>query len=269
MNSTIFRGVPTNSQLALTLLRLGEARHAPLPPPPRINKEPSMKPVELSDGVLDTTGDDYPLGATDAELTMAAGYDKATVDHAGGEDAEVTEHNSKKSSKVLNLIRGGTKAAVRAGVAFDRARAKAGHGGAKNRVGIIPSQNKTQFNGPVEFDARYEGQKGYLRLDAFANPPMLVFNKVSAMARQDSIEDHIDFQTFWSLPINDITELRKHSGYGMKAKLLAGWALNEELNDSLGLSDRHGNEWAMTAIPHRDELFNRLIAVGEQKWETR
>ncbi len=34
VNRTILRGVPTNAQLTLTLLRIAEQAHAPLPPPP-------------------------------------------------------------------------------------------------------------------------------------------------------------------------------------------------------------------------------------------
>jgi hypothetical protein len=32
--STLLKGVPTNAQLAITLLRIGESNGAPLPPPP-------------------------------------------------------------------------------------------------------------------------------------------------------------------------------------------------------------------------------------------
>lgn len=269
MNSTILNGVPTNSQLALTLLRLGEATKAPLPPPPRLNRDPSKKPVALSRAVLAATGGDQPLGASDAELQKAVRYDEDMVEEAGGQDVEATQHNSKKHSEALNFIKRIAKTAVRTGVGIDHARAKAGHGGAKNRVGVIPSKHKTPVTGPVEFDARYQGQKGYLCLNTHAISPFLAFNKEPTTEHPEGVTHCKDPPPIWSLPIEEITELRKHSGYGFKSKLLTGWALNQELNDSLGISDRHGSSWAMTAIPCRDELFNRLIAIGKQKWETR
>jgi len=268
LNSTIFYGVPTNNQLALTLLRLGEARQTPLPPPPHINKPPSKTPIALTDEELDTVGDDQPLGASDLELEEAAEYDHEMVKESGGQDAEVTQHNSKKHTKVLDFIKKGAKAAVKTGATVEKARAKTGNEGAKNRVGVIPSSKRPPVVGPVEFDARYEGQKGYLYLNTSAPIPLLAFNKVSATQNHGGVADQKDLQTVWSMPIGNITAMRKHSGFGFKSKLMAGWALDEEVNDSLGLSDKSGNEWPVTAIPRRDELFNRLIAIGDQKWET-
>jgi hypothetical protein len=34
LRNTLLKGVPTNAQLTVTLLRIGEANKAPLPPPP-------------------------------------------------------------------------------------------------------------------------------------------------------------------------------------------------------------------------------------------
>jgi len=52
-----------------------------------------------------------------------------------------------------------------------------------------------------------------------------------------------------------------------KAKLVVGWALSREIADSLEILDKQGNRWVLTAMVLRDELFNRLIAMGGQKWE--
>jgi len=55
------------------------------------------------------------------------------------------------------------------------------------------------------------------------------------------------------------------SGYGRKAKLVVGWALDSEVADGLEIFDRRGNSWNVTAMALRDELFNRLIAMGSKK----
>lgn len=63
-----------------------------------------------------------------------------------------------------------------------------------------------------------------------------------------------DFLFFWS-------------GLGWKAKLVVGWALDREVADGLEIVDKLGNHYVVTAMVLRDELFNRLIAMGGQKWE--
>jgi hypothetical protein len=48
---------------------------------------------------------------------------------------------------------------------------------------------------------------------------------------------------------------------------VAGWGVGRRLNDSLGITERGGETYAVTALPRRDELFNRLVAAGTQRWE--
>lgn len=42
---------------------------------------------------------------------------------------------------------------------------------------------------------------------------------------------------------------------------------DKELLASLEVEDRDGKVWRLTAMPERDELFNRLVAIGEHRWE--
>lgn len=56
-------------------------------------------------------------------------------------------------------------------------------------------------------------------------------------------------------------------GLGWKSKLVVGWALDREVADGLEIVDKLGNHYLVTAMVLRDELFNRLIAMGGQKWE--
>jgi hypothetical protein len=285
INNTILAGVPTNAQLTLTHLRLAESHHSPLPPPPRSQNTPPQTPIDLSDPLaLSASCGDQPLGIPDAELEETVARDNDVIQNAGGEDNEVTSSSSsrhggkKSSSKILGFVRGVVKSGVRAAEGVDRMRAKAGNEGAKNRVGVIPSNRHKPVAGPVEFDAWFKGEKGFLCLTTTTTPtPILAFNKISATMKNQQLAegiDHavrengeVDLQTVWSIPVAEIAEMRKHSGYGFKSKLVAGWGVGKQLNDSLGIVDWGGNSFAVTAIPHRDELFNRLVAVGEQNWE--
>ena len=42
---------------------------------------------------------------------------------------------------------------------------------------------------------------------------------------------------------------------------------DREVKDGLVLTTAGGEEYKVTALPMRDELFNRLVAVKGQKWE--
>ena len=61
--------------------------------------------------------------------------------------------------------------------------------------------------------------------------------------------------------------LKKVGGLGWKSKLVVGWALDREIADGLEIVDKSDNHYIVTAMVLRDELFNRLISMGGQKWE--
>jgi len=50
------------------------------------------------------------------------------------------------------------------------------------------------------------------------------------------------------------------------AEMAADWSEDTELLGSVEI-DGEGQTWRFTAIPERDALFNRLVAVGGQRWE--
>ncbi len=56
-------------------------------------------------------------------------------------------------------------------------------------------------------------------------------------------------------------------GLGWKAKMVVGWATDREIADGLLIVDKNGDHKQLTAIALREELFNRLIAMGKQMWE--
>lgn len=62
-------------------------------------------------------------------------------------------------------------------------------------------------------------------------------------------------------------EIKKVGGLGWKGKMIVGWATDREVADGILIVDKQGNSKQLTAIALREELFNRLVAMGNQMWE--
>ena len=56
IRNTLLKGVPTNAQLTITLLRIGEANKAPLPPPPYSGPPPPNAAHETAGQNLEHLG---------------------------------------------------------------------------------------------------------------------------------------------------------------------------------------------------------------------
>ncbi|KAH9871818.1 hypothetical protein J1614_006075, partial [Plenodomus biglobosus] len=268
LRNTLLKGVPTNAQLAITLLRVGEANKAPLPPPPHVANAPPEKPIEISEHELRATGADWPLNATQEELDEAMAHDPNVAHETGGEDidqAKDTKHG-KKGSKILNFFRGTVKGGVETTLTADKVKAKTGSTHAKNRLGAVPPKGVDLTSGPVEFICRHDGKKGHAYITTKATIPCIAFSTDKTIEKIGSV-DREDLHPLWSIPIGDISELRKVGGFGWKAKLVVGWAMGREVADGLVITTRAGDNVRLTAMPLRDELFNRLVAMGGQKWE--
>jgi hypothetical protein len=61
IRNTLLKGVPTNAQLTITLLRIGEANKAPLPPPPYSGPPPPAVAHETAGQDLEHLGKLFPL----------------------------------------------------------------------------------------------------------------------------------------------------------------------------------------------------------------
>lgn len=271
LRNTVLKGVPTNAQLTITLLRIGEANKAPLPPPPRITEPPPDKPAKLTDEHLRSTGAEPPLNATDAEIEAAMQHDPATAHETDGPDIDASKNakHGKKTSKILGFFRGTTKGGVKAAIGTDIIRAKTGSGHAKDRLGVVPSLkggDADRISGPVDFSARHQGKKGHLYITTKATIPALAFSTDSTIEKIGSAQRE-DLHPRWTIAIADIMEIKKFGGYGWKAKLVVGWAMGREVADGLEITTSDGEVLRITAVPLRDELFNRLVAIGGQKWE--
>lgn len=278
MSSTLLKGVPTNAQLTLTLLRIGEAHNAPIPPPPRIDEPPPQKAAKLTEGDLGATGGgNGPLDATDAEIHAAIRNDpSAEMTTTGDPDIDAAREQpktgpvkGKRIPKIIDFFRGVSKGAVRTAVGGDHLRAKVtGAHAAKDRLGAIPADGEAPVSGPVEFKARYEGKKGHVYITKKATIPSIGFCVRESRELVGGLgEEKEQVDPEWSVAIADIVEMKKVGGYGWKAKLVVGWSLGKEINDGLEIVTRDGKRYKITAMPLRDELFNRLVAMGGQKWE--
>lgn len=282
LNNTLFNGVPTNVQLALTLLRLGEENMAPLPPPVHVHHAPPDGAIDIDKTAISATGGDMPLGVSQEELEAVAEHNPEMAGHAGGEDTEAKQAGAqgKKREKVFELVKDGVRGAAKAVAGADRLRAKAGIGTAKLRAGVMPTarEKRNERIGPVEFSARYEGLRGFVHVDAGAEEPFVAFERIPmeeaadeeprSRGRGRDRDWGRSRGRVWAVRIDDITQLRKHSGYGMKTKLATGWATDGPIYDGLRIVDAQGNNWVVTALPYRDALFNRLCAISRTaKWE--
>ncbi|KAI4864455.1 hypothetical protein F4820DRAFT_458850 [Hypoxylon rubiginosum] len=268
LRNTVLKGVPTNAQLTITLLRIGEANKAPLPPPPSISEPPPEKPTDVTDAELRATGAEPPLNATDEELHEAMQYDPNTAHETGGPDIDAAKESNhgKRGSKIAGFFKGATKGAVKTAIGTDHARAKAGSHHAKNRLGAVPRPDISNVTGPIDFKARYKGQKGHIYITTKSTIPAVAFSTDQTIEKIGS-QEREDLHPLWTIAINDIAELKKVGGYGWKAKIVVGWSLGREVADGLEITDRTGNTTRVMALPMRDELFNRLVAIGGQKWE--
>jgi hypothetical protein len=268
IRNTILKGVPTNMQLTITLLRIGEANKAPLPPAPRTGEAPPTETAEVTDEHLRATGSDWPLNATKEELDEAMKHDPTTAHETAGSDIDAakTHKHGKKGSRILGFFKGTTKATVQTAIGADTLKAKAGSTPAKNRLGVIPKPGEDLTSGPIEFKARYHGHKGHVYITTKATIPCVAFSTDSKIETIGTHERE-DLNPVWSVPVADIRELKKIGGYGWKAKLVVGWAMGREVQDGIEIVDRRGQRWVVTAMGLRDELFNRLCAMGGQKWE--
>ncbi|KAI0418262.1 hypothetical protein F5X98DRAFT_386477 [Xylaria grammica] len=268
MRNTVLKGVPTNAQLTLTLLRIGEANKAPLPPAPVVRAPPPDKPAEVTDAELRATGAEPPLNATEEELEAAMEHDPQTAHGTGGADIDAAKNGAHKGkgAKMLGVVKGAVKGTVKSAIASDAVRAKAGSRPAKNRLGVVPPADAQLLTGPVDFKARYSGRKGRVYITTKSTIPAVGFS-TDVGGEMAGDEEKGELHPRWSMAIGDIKEVKKIGGYGWKAKLVVGWSLGREVRDGLEITDRLGYVRRVTALPLRDELFNRLVAIGGQKWE--
>lgn len=319
LKNTIFLGIPTDAQQTITILRLGEAARGPIPPPPPnhfvdtpqgTRRHSGFNGVEQPTCLHDPAnlyasfGDD-PLGTSRTELQDMARTSHERLRQNSANDRVLADKHThgRFLGRLFRGLKVGAKGVAKTAVAADAARAKVlGHQSARLRLGCADedidkhdedtSGDGRALLGPVEFRARFEGEKGFVYLTTDpGGMASLCFTKKRVRTEYEGADEVVSdsdsdegsslgsgpgtnwtktvgtLHPAWSLPVEEIAELNKFSGYGEKAKILAGWALGTAVKDGIQIVDRDGNIKLITAMSKRNELFNRLCAMGQQRWE--
>ncbi|KAK0638455.1 hypothetical protein B0T16DRAFT_381496 [Cercophora newfieldiana] len=242
--NTILYNVPTNAQLTLALLRLAEASHAPLPPAPSKREPPEFQvPPKAETGLGDT------LGIDQGEVNRAMEPDP---DKKAEAENQPRAHPTTKHRRVLNFVKGLSKGVVNSGLAADRAISHMGSEKAKFRAGVLRS-GPTPRSGPDKFAARFEGKKGWVTVNTSTSTPTVSWSGDNGGPT-------------WTMDISEISEIQKIGGLGWKTKIAVSWATEDEITDGILIKGTMGHEVHLTAMPSRDQLFNRLVAIGGQIW---
>jgi len=235
---------------------------SPLPPPPNsLDKAPS-RPVSLHH-------EELTLGATREEIEQAASPEA----HIAPQEPKPADEPHKKTwaSKILAFFRGTTATGVESKRGIDRTRAAIGSRHAKNRVGVLRPKGKMSTPvGPVEFHARYKGKHGAAAIDSSKDTPILYFTTDIPRDGDLRVESRKEGSVFFTIPVTDILEMKKMGGLGWKGKLVVGWAMgSKEVVDGLLIKGKEPHQsYLLTAMGTRNQLFNRLIAIDGQVWES-
>ena len=263
LRNSLLKGVPTNAQLTITLLRIGEANKAPLPPPPRSDDPPPSKPASINgDDMVSTLDTDHDELHDAIHKTDAQKQAEQEQEEQAAQDSKKKHHHGKH---ILGFLKGTTHGGVETKLGVDKARAHVlGSTSAKETLGIIPKTLDRETSGPVDFKARYKGDKGWVYISTNTDVPTVSFSKGST----DHSGEEPEKGAKWSLPVREITELKKIGGLGWKGKIVVSWATGKPVADGLEIVVKNGATYKVTAIRLREELFNRLVSMGGQKWES-
>jgi len=245
IRNTLLKGVPTNAQLTVTLLRIGEVNKAPLPPPPYSGPPPPNAAHETAGQNLE-----HLEGVPNEEIADAVHPDAAVTT-----GTDVAPKKKQHGRRILAAIKGVAKGGVETALGTDRLKAAAGGEHAKNRLGVLKSGGIDRA-GPVDFPCRFKGKKGHAYITSTATTPALSWTT-----------EKEDVDPVFSIAISDIQEIKKVGGLGWKTRLVVGWATSRDIADGILIIDKQGSKKQLTAMELREELFNRLITMGNQMWE--
>ncbi|KAJ6138913.1 hypothetical protein N7471_005399 [Penicillium samsonianum] len=263
LQKTLLAGVPTNAQLTLTLLRIGEINSSPLPPAPSFDDNEPVWPIRrkksqaASSTDVTRQGSSVDLQSTDSTTSLP----------------ETKVPKKRFVFKLFKFFRRTIATAIKGHIAFDRAIAIAGSAHTKNLIGMLQNGHfaATPF-GPLKFDAKFERKRGAAVIDSSKEPPILYFTTYQSAGLDDlRIESRKKGSVLFQIPVTEIKELKKTEGLGWKGKLIVELtAGSKEAADGLVVSgDELGQSYHLTGMRSRNQLFNRLVALDAQFWESR
>ncbi|EIW70937.1 hypothetical protein TREMEDRAFT_73606 [Tremella mesenterica DSM 1558] len=256
IRNSILSGVPTDAQLTLHLLRVGEALGTPLPRPPPPPLKGSPKEAIKDTAPTDITADD------EAEVEAA--------EEEGGAKEVAVKAKTKTKSHFLSLFRGaGRKAAgFRGDVAVNGKRKTIGSTIDKLFFSGFAKDNEHMHS----FPAKLDGTSGHIIIENkndILQVPQISFVPLSGKGPS----------FVWS--IDDIVEIKK--AHVTMSRMALGWASGAEV-EGLGLTIRfksapdqlaehagmdqvEGETKHFTRVGRREQLFVRLVSMGRQRWE--
>ncbi|KAI0937422.1 hypothetical protein AcV5_005335 [Taiwanofungus camphoratus] len=281
LRRSILKGVPTNAQLTITLLRMAEASKTPLPPPPSTNK-PLKTPHKHPKGSAAAVKEhDFEFDTSNYEVEGVGHHEEKT---SAGHGIDEKSPKPKSGGKFARFIKGTSRLAVGGALNLDHVKAMVGSETAKRRLGAAPDPDTTiqgsragVGDGPTAYEARFHGKRGHVLLVTGAAQPFVSFVWDKNLSRNLASAVVASAGTgaggaeappaVFTIALADIRGLRKVGGYGWKGKLIIGWALQRGVLDGIEIEDANGETKILTAIKGRDEFFDRLIAMGGHSWE--
>jgi hypothetical protein len=243
---TLLKGIPTNAQLTLTLLRIGEINSSPLPPPPDTEDKDSSSLIRRkARAVIASNAAPTKLEATDSKRWFF---------------------------KILRIVRRTIATAIKSHGAFDRAMRIANSAHTRTLLELLAKKDWFAApTGPLKFEAKFQRKRGTAVIDSTQEPPVMYFTTTQSASIDDlKLESQKKGSVLFQIPVSDITELKKTEGLGWKGKLIVELtAGSKEAADGLVISGNESEQaYHLTGMKARDQLFNRLIAIDAQFWES-
>ncbi|KAF9886740.1 hypothetical protein FE257_011117 [Aspergillus nanangensis] len=264
LQQTILKGVPNNAQLTLTLLRIGELNSSPLPPPPTSATDEPSWPIKRKKSKAAVAA----LADTAANSTSPS----SSTPETPSSDGAAPKKARRRWVRILKFVRRSIATAIKGHMAIDRAMAMVGSEQTKNLLGLLSQRGwiSAPF-GPLKFDAKFERKRGAVVIDSSSEPPVLYFTTSASASLDDlRLESRKKGSVLFQIPVPEIRELKKTEGLGWKGKLIVELtAGSKEAADGLiVVGAEAGQSYHVTGMRARNVLFNRLVAIGSQFWET-
>ena len=173
-------------------VRLGEANHAPLPPPPSDRDYDPPQPSRtraIADKVAEKVGGGTVEDGSESE-------DEEEVKTTAAPPAK-----DRNQVSWLGLATGTSRAVVATMLGSNRVKASAGPATVSRRLGIL-SRPAKQSDGPSQFTARFKGKRGFVTVITAGDSPRLAFAQAPKIPGTEAGEQ------LWAVGLSDITEVR-------------------------------------------------------------
>lgn len=106
-------------------------------------------------------------------------------------------------------------------------------------------------------------------IDSSLDPPVLYFTTDTTAQLDPRLSSRSKGAVLFTIAVTEIQEMRKIGGLGWKGKIVAGWAMqSKEVVDGLIIVDKESRQYRLSAMRMRNQLFNRLVAIDGQVWES-